>query len=567
MPLVQRSDSSSSEKDKDVEEAGKEVAVYASSITSGAQKGHFSTTSVEHRKFETYHVNLLAIGGTIGTAVFVLIGTGLTSGGPLNLVLAFSWWVSVVWAVAECQKELVVQWPTDAAFSRHAARYVDEAAGFALGWNFFFLDMALAIFEVTACCVVLSYWPSTAKLHEAVIISIVIGAYALFNLWDARYFANAEFALAMGKILLIIGLLLMTFVTMLGANPIHDRFGFRFWKEPGPLTGPYPENGESLNRFQGFLSCLIIAAFAVGGPEYLSVVAAEARNPRKSMPRAFNATVYRLVIFFIGSALAVGILVPYNDPNLLGAQAAGAAGAGRSPYVIAMDRLQIPFLPHIVNGAIFSSVFSAGNAYFFCASRQLAQMARDGHAPKFLNKLNRNGVPYPSVIVCLALLLLSYTQVSSSAAVLVDYLTSISGSGQMVNWIVFSYVWLKWYRANKVQGISRDTLPCRSPFQPYAAYYALVCSILVTLVMGYEVFLKGQWDTASFFFSYGMPILYAILFTGYKLIKRTKWQSSMEADVTSLYNDPEFTEYIDYATMDKRGRFGSLVHKVFSALF
>ncbi|GAA5877349.1 hypothetical protein JCM8547_003841 [Rhodosporidiobolus lusitaniae] len=288
------------------------VATYPASVITGTN-ARFRTTAVEHRKFEPFHVNLMAIGGTIGTAIFVYMGSGLTSGGPLNLLLGFVWWVSVVWAVAEGQKELVTLWPTDASFARSASRYLDDAAGFALGWNFFFLEIALSIFEVTACGVVLSYWESTTKLPTAAIITIIIGTYAVLNGWSARYFANAEFTLALGKILLIIGLLLMTFITMLGGNPIKDRFGFRFWRDPGPMTGPYPDHGHKTNLFEGFLSCVIVAAFTVGGPEYLSLVCGEARNPRKTMPRAFNATIYRLVIFFIGSALAIGILVPFND--------------------------------------------------------------------------------------------------------------------------------------------------------------------------------------------------------------------------------------------------------------
>lgn len=129
------------------------------------------------------------------------------------------------------------------------------------------------------------------------------------------------------------------------------------------------------------------------------------------MNAAFKKTIYRLVIFFIGSALAIGILVPYNSPNLLGAQSSGAPGGAQSPYVIAMQELAIPVLPGIVNALIITSVFSAGNAFLFvscvnrtrqsglltcansfCASRTLAQLARDGHAPKFFEKRNRNGV-------------------------------------------------------------------------------------------------------------------------------------------------------------------------------
>lgn len=171
-----------------------------------------------------------------------------------------------------------------------------------------------------------------------------------------------------------------------------------FRRDPGAFTTPYPEHPFGVGRFEGFLACVINACFTVAGPEYLSMVAGEARNPRKTMPRAFKATIYRLVFFFIGSALAIGILVPYNDPLLLGAQSSGAAGGGQSPYVISMIRLRISVLPDIVNALIMTSVFSAGNAFMFGATRSLASMARDGQAPKVFARRNRNGVPYLAVI-------------------------------------------------------------------------------------------------------------------------------------------------------------------------
>ncbi len=128
------------------------------------------------------------------------------------------------------------------------------------------------------------------------------------------------------------------------------------------MTGPYPEHGHSTNLFEGFLAAVCNAAFTVAGPEYLTMTAGEAKNPRKVLPSAFRKTGARLFIFFFGGALAIGILVPYNSTELLGAISTGAAGAAKSPYVIAMNRLKIKVLPHIVNALILSSIFSAGNA-------------------------------------------------------------------------------------------------------------------------------------------------------------------------------------------------------------
>lgn len=132
------------------------------------------------------------------------------------------------------------------------------------------------------------------------------------------------------------------------------------------------------------------------------MTAGEAVNPRNNMPKAFSSVFYRLTAFFALGSLCVGIVVPYNDPDLLNAISNAHPGAGSSPYVIAMQHLKIPILPHIVNALILSSVFSAGNSYVFCGSRTLFGLALEGKAPKFLTRCTANGVPIYCVGVTLA---------------------------------------------------------------------------------------------------------------------------------------------------------------------
>ncbi|KAM0754005.1 hypothetical protein T439DRAFT_322887 [Meredithblackwellia eburnea MCA 4105] len=549
---------------RDIEKDSKASEQDVTVLSANKENELWGSTSASHRKLESYHVNLISIGGTIGTALFVYMGEGLTNGGPASLLLAYAWWTSVIWCIAELQKEMVTFWPTDAAFARNASRYVDPAAGFAVGWNMFWNTAALVIFEIVAFSLVISFWAGAAKVSPAVFMAICWVAYAVLNLWDTRFYANAEFSFAIGKILLITGLLVMTFITMLGGNPLHDRFGFRYWKSPGAFTTPYPDHPAGVGRFEGFLFCVMNACFTVAGPDYLSMVAGETRNPRKTLPRAFDNTIYRLVIFFIGSATAIGILVPYNDSTLLAAIAAATPGAGRSPYVVAMKRMTIPVLPHIVNALILTSVFSAGNAYLFCAARQLAQLSRDGHAPKFCGNRNRNGVPYWSVIIALALALLTFCRMSSSAKVVITYITNLVGAAQLVNWIIMSYTWIKWDKGLRAQGL-KHTIPVRGKFLPYGAWYALFCSIFAILMQGYFIFLKGAWDTPSFFFAYTMPIVYAVLFVGWKLIKGTKWVKSIDMDLVSFINDPEFDEqvYVDVP----RGKYSEAWHRFLRTFF
>lgn len=145
--------------------------------------------------------------------------------------------------------------------------------------------------------------------------------------------------------LLIIGLLMMTFIVMLGGNPKHDRIGFRYWKDPG-LFAEYYTTGP-LGRFLGFFQVFKIAAFSMGGPDTMAMCGAEAVQPRKTLPRAVKAIVFRLAIFFILGAVAIGVLVPYNDPFLIESVATGV-GSDASAYVVGMKRLGIKVLPHIL---------------------------------------------------------------------------------------------------------------------------------------------------------------------------------------------------------------------------
>lgn len=162
----------------------------------------------------------------------------------------------------------------------------------------------------------------------------------------------------------------------------------------------------TLGRFVGFLACFIQASFTIAGPDMVSMAAGEAQAPRKNLPRAFNSVFYRLTTFFVLGSLCIGIVVPYSDPNLLAALSDARPGAGSSPYVIAMQRLQIPVLPHIVNALVLTSIFSAGNSYVYNSSRTLFGLALDGKAPAIFKKCSRKGVPVYCVLATLVISLL-----------------------------------------------------------------------------------------------------------------------------------------------------------------
>lgn len=231
------------------------------------------------------------------------------------------------------------------------------------------------------------------------------------------------------------------------------------------------------------------------------MAAGEVENPRKVLPKAFNAVFYRLTAFFVLGSLAVGILVPYTDQELRDAFEKGLPGAAASPYVVAMNRLNIPVLPHIVNSMVLTAAFSAGNSYVYCASRSLYGLALEGKAPKFFLKCTKKGVPIYCVILVLLIALLSFLQVNNSAGVVLQWFVNLVTASQLINFAVMCYTFLRFYKALEAQGISRDTLPYKGWFQPYAAYFGLAGTFVMAFVGGYTVFLPGKFKVADFLFS------------------------------------------------------------------
>lgn len=254
-------------------------------------------------------------------------------------------------------------------------------------------------------------------------LEVLITHASIINVFAVKWYGESEFWLALGKVLLIVGLIIYTFITMLGGNPLRDRFGFRFWRDPGSFAEYYKT--DSLGRFMGFMQCLIQAGFTIAGPDYVSMAAGEAENPRTVMPKAYKQVFSRLTAFFVLGSLAVGINAPYNDPDLAGLFTDNKPGAAASPYVIAMNRLKIQVLPDIVNAMVLTAAFSAGNSYVYCASRSLYGLALEKKAPKFLTKCTRNGVPIYCVLTVLIISLLSFMQVSEGSAKVLNWFVSL----------------------------------------------------------------------------------------------------------------------------------------------
>ncbi|KAE8370690.1 amino acid permease/ SLC12A domain-containing protein [Aspergillus caelatus] len=515
-----------------------------------------------HRKLRGREVQLFAVGGAIGTSLFVQMGSALPKGGPAGLFIGFIAYSTIVLAVNECFAEMVCYMPIPSPFVRLAGHWVDDALSFAMGWNFF-LAMALNIpYEIVAINVLLTYW--TDKVPTAAVVVVVMVIYGILNVLTVRYFGVAEFYLSFFKIFLMLGLILYTFVTMVGGNPHRDVIGFRYWNDPGAFVS-HLVPGDT-GRFLGVLSCMIQGAFTMVGPEFISMAAGEAERPRRVMRKAFASFGWRLMFFFCLGALCVGIVIPYNDPTLaamLDGTKQGSGTGAASPYVISMNHFGIPVLPDIVNVLIMTSVLSAGNNVVFSASRTLYGMSLEKKAPKWVSKTNRAGLPYNAVAIAMAFSLLGFLQVSNSSATVLNWLVSCIAGSYLLNYFGTCITYLHFHASLRRQGISRENLPYRSRFQPYTAWYALCGTAVMVLVLGYNVFLSGGWDLKSFFLNYVIIGFYALAFVFWKIFRRTRYVGIGKADLQLGGIKREIDEYeeVDYAC--KRGKPVALLDRLF----
>ncbi|KAK7421859.1 hypothetical protein QQZ08_009737 [Neonectria magnoliae] len=485
-----------------------------------------------HRLLNNRQIQLIAVGGSIGTALFVSIGGGLAKGGPGSLFIAYTMYSLILALVNNSIAEMSTFMPVSGGFIRLAGHWCDDALGFTAGWNFFFYEAILIPFEITALNLVISFWNEsiTDPGPTAGICAAVIICYAALNILAVRGYGEAEFWLSGGKVILILILFCFTFITMVGGNPQKDAYGFRYWKTPGSFA-EWNHTGD-LGRFEGFLAALWSAGFTVVGPEYISMVAAEAQRPSVYIRAAFKTVYYRFCFFFIVGSLAVGIVVPWDDPTLVSIYrefTVSGGTAAASPYVIAMENMGIDVLPHIVNALMLTSIFSAGNTYTYCATRSLYSLALEGRAPRFLRKCTSKGVPIYCFGVVMLFPFLSFLQLSNSSAKVLTWLINIMTAGGLINYLIMSITFLQYYKATQVQGFNRRALPYFGWFQPYGAYVAICFQTIMVLFYGYASF--TPWDVENFFSNYTMQLVAPCLFVGWKLLKRTKWRKPHEVDL------------------------------------
>lgn len=415
--------------------------------------------------------------------------------------------------------DLISQLPTAGSFPHWATRFIDPSVGFSLAISYGYCYTIAIASEVSAAAVVVSFW---TDITPAVVITVGLVAILAANLINVRWYGDVEVATGAVKILCFLGLVIVSIVITCGGAPDHNAIGFRYWKNPGPWTDYDGITGSS-GHFLGFLAAFVNASFSYIGIETVVIAAAESIDPHYAIPRAANRVTYRIGFFYVLGSFLIGLIVSSANTALV----SGSGNANSSPFVIAIQQAGIKALPSIVNVCILVSAWSAGNSYCWVGSRMIVAMTTDRQLPQIFGKTWSNGVPYWAVITAWLFGPLAYLSLGSGGpAQAFDWLLNLSTVAGLIAWGTLCVCYIRFHRALKVQGISRKTLPWMGPLQPYAAWVGLIGSVIITLINGFGVFLKGEWSTADFIAAYvGIPI-FIIPILGWKLVKKTKVCSS-----------------------------------------
>lgn len=474
------------------------------------------------RGLKSRHIQFLALGGAIGTGLFIGSGQILATTGPAPLFMAYLSMMFVVWVVMNNLAEMVTFLPMKGiSIPYFVSRFVEPSLAFADGWNYWYAYTMLVAAECTAGAIILQYW--THAVPVAVWIAIQLIVILLLNIIAVSFFGEAEFWFASIKLITILGLIILGIVLFFGGGPNHDPLYFRYWQDPPGAFVPYLVQGNT-GRFLAYWTAFVRAGFSfITSPELIALSAGETVAPRRNIPKAARRFVWRLAIFYGLGSLVIGVIVPNDDPQLL----SGDSNASASPYVIGIARAGIKGLNHVINAAVLTSAWSAGNAFCYSGSRVLYSMAVNGQAPRCFGLTTRRGVPWVAVLFTLAVGCLAFLNVSNSGAQVFQWFTNISTISGFIAWIVIMITYIRFRKAMEYHGLL-DSLPFRTPLQPYATYVVLFIITILTLTNGFQVFFPSQWSVSSFLAAYITIPIFLVLYLGHKIFYRTRFAIRVE---------------------------------------
>lgn len=454
------------------------------------------------RSLKARHISMIALGGTIGTGLFISTKNVVSSGPGLALI-SYLFITTLAWSVCQSLGEMATYIPISGSFTQFSARFCSPALGVANGWNYWFSWAITFALEISVVGQIIQYWTYSVPL--AAWISIFFVLVTIANMFPVRFYGEFEFWIASIKILAVIGWLIYALCMVCGAGKTGP-VGFRYWRNPGAWgSGAGLVSNLNTDRFCAWLSSLISALFTFQGVELVGISCGESANPRKAVPSAIRKVIWRIMIFYVGCVFFMGLLMPYNDPALQSDE----SFASSSPFIIAMNNSGTKVLPDIFNAVILIAIISAANSNVYSGSRILYGLGQAGAAPKFFCRTTKHGIPYVAVLFTAAFGSLGYMVLSNGGNTVFNWLLNITAVSGLIAWVNISYSHIRFMQILKSRNISRDSLPFKSWGMPYIAYYAYYFGFALVFVQGYSCFFDVT--ASGFFTSYVSVMLFAFV--------------------------------------------------------
>ncbi|KAJ3117796.1 hypothetical protein HDU96_005577 [Phlyctochytrium bullatum] len=471
-------------------------------VANPSHEGHLQ------RKLQSRHLTMIAIGGAIGTGLFLASGKAVATAGPVGVLISYSICGAAVWGVVVALGEMSTQFPVAGAFSKLATRFLGPAFGFTLGWNYW-LQWAITLpAELVACGTIMAFWAPDVPEYVWSIVFLV--PLVFMNALGVRGFGELEFGLSLMKVLAIIVFLILAFVVVCGGTSMGT-VGFRNWRDypliPSDTAGQEGDS-QSFRMLMAVLNSFIQAFYSYGGTELVGVTAGEAANPRKSVPRAVRGTFWRITLFYLGALFFIGLIVPYNDERLQ------VGDTQSSPFTLVYTVAGINVAAHVMNAVVLIAVLSAANSSIYACSRTLMGLAAEGKAPKFLAKVDRRGVPVWSLVVSVIFGCLAFLGSVLGNSTVFNLLSSILALSTISCWMMVNLTHIRFRMAWKAQGRSLDSLIYKAPFHPIGDFLGLLVGTFVISFLLYQACIVPFDAIADAQFYVGIPLL-VVLWVGY----------------------------------------------------
>lgn len=461
------------------------------------------------RELKNRHLQMISIGGSVGTGLLIGSGSSLRTGGPAALIIAWGLVGTMVFSTIHALGELCVEFPVSGAFSSYATRFVDSLWGFAVGWNYAIMWLIVLPLELVAAAMSIQYW--NTAINPVAWVAIFYIFILVINLFGVKGYGEAEFYLAIVKVIAIVGFIILGVVLVCGGGPNHDFVGDRYWKHPGPFA----------HGFKGVCTVFVTASYSLAGSEMVGLAAAEASNPRKVLPRAIKQVFWRVFLFFFLSLTFVGLLVPYDSPALLGSGSPTAT----SPFVVAIVNSGIKALPSIFNAVILISVISVGNSAVYGCSRTIQSLGVQGLGPQILGYVDQKGRPIAGLVCSAVFGLLCFLSAYKNEGEVFAWLLSISGLSTIFSWFSISLCHVRFRLALRHQNRSVSDLAFTSVVGVWGSIYSMAFLVLVLVVQFWvALFPVGSLapNAKNFFQNYLGVFVIIVFYVGHKFYTRNK---------------------------------------------